>query len=78
MKSNEYPNFLIEYRERIRKGEIIAGHELTDELDRLIEDLEDPRYIYDTTEAYERMDFMENCVRLTKEPFYNQPMKLML
>ena len=78
MKSNEYPNFLIEYRERIRKGEIIAGHELTDELDRLIEDLEDTRYVYDTTEAYERMDFMENCVRLTKEPFYNQPMKLML
>lgn len=78
MKSNEYPNFLIEYRERIRKGEIIAGHELTDELDRLIEDLDDPRYIYDTTEAYERIDFIENCVRLTKAPFYNKPMKLML
>ena len=48
------------------------------ELDRLIEDLNDPRYVYDTTDAYERIDFMENCIRLTKSPFYGKPMKLML
>lgn len=76
--NHRFPCYLIEYRDRIRAGEIIAGHELTDELDRLIEDLDDPRYIYDTTEAYERIDFIENCVRLTKAPFYNKPMKLML
>lgn len=70
--------FLIQYREAIRRGEIVAGNELIMELDRLIEDLENPRYFYDTTAAYERMDFMENCVRLTKAPFYNKPMKLML
>ena len=73
---NDY--YLIQYREAIRKGEIPAGREMIDELDRLIEDLENPRYYYDTTEAYERMDFMENCIRLTKAPFYNKPMKLML
>lgn len=44
----------------------------------MIEDLDNPRYYYDTTGAYERMDFMENCVRLTKAPFYNKPMVLML
>lgn len=70
--------YLIQYREAIRRGEIIAGRELIMELDRLIDDLDDERYIYDTTGAYERMDFMENCIRLTKAPFYNQPMKLML
>lgn len=70
--------YLIQYREAIRSGEIIAGRELIKELDRLIEDLDNPRYIYDTTNAYERMDFMENCVRLTKAPFYNKPMVLML
>lgn len=70
--------YLIQYREAIRNGEIIAGHELIEELDKLIEDLDNPRYIYDTTGAYERMDFMENCIRLTKAPFYNKPMKLML
>lgn len=73
-----YPNYLIEYRERIRLGEIVAGRELIEELDRLIEDLENPRYIYDTTDAYERIDFMEKCIRLTKAPFYNKPMVLML
>ena len=73
-----YSNYLTEYRDAIRKGEILAGHELIDELDRLIADLDDPRYIYDTRDAYERMDFMENCIRLTKSPFYGKPMKLML
>lgn len=75
---NVHPNYLIAYREAIRTGEIIAGRELIDELDQLIDDLKNPRYIYDTTGAYERIDFMENCVRLTKAPFYNKPMKLML
>lgn len=70
--------YLVKYREAIRSGEIIAGRELIMELDRLIEDLENPRYIYDITEAHERMDFMENCIRLTKAPFYNKPMVLML
>lgn len=70
--------YLIQYREEIRRGEIMAGRELITELDRLIEDLDNPRYLYDTTAADERMDFMEHCVRLTKAPFYNKPMKLML
>lgn len=48
------------------------------ELDNLAEDFNDDRYIYDTSDALLRMDFMENCVRLTKSPFYNKPMVLML
>lgn len=71
-------NYLLEYREAIRRGEIIAGHELIDELDNLIRDLDNPRYIYDTRDAEMRMDFMENCIRLTKSPFYGKPMTLLL
>lgn len=71
-------NYLLEYRDAIRRGEIIAGIELITELDNLIRDLDDPRYIYDTTDAEIRIDFMENCIRLTKSPFYGKPMKLML
>ncbi|MDE6657193.1 MAG: terminase large subunit [Oscillospiraceae bacterium] len=70
--------YLLEYREAIRRGEIIAGNELITELDNLIADLNDPHYIYDTKEAEMRMDFMENCIKLTKSPFYGKPMKLML
>lgn len=71
-------NYLLQYREAIRRGEIIAGVELTTELDNLISDLGDPRYIYDTRDAETRIDFMENCIRLTKSPFYGKPMRLML
>ena len=71
-------NYLSQYREAIRRGEIIAGVELITELDNLINDLDDPRYIYDTRDAEQRIDFMENCIRLTKSPFYGKPMKLML
>lgn len=70
--------YLIQYRIAIKKGEIIAGQELTMELDRLINDLGNPRYYYDTTEAYKRIHFMEGCIRLTKSPFYGKPMILML
>lgn len=70
--------YLVEYREAIRAGKIIAGRELIMELDRLIEDLDNPRYIYDREDALLRIDFMENCIRLTKSPFYGKPMKLML
>lgn len=71
-------NYLIQYRDAIRRKEIIAGVELITELDNLITDLDDERYIYDTTDAEIRIDFMENCIRLTKSPFYGKPMKLML
>ena len=71
-------NYLLQYREAIRRGEIVAGVELITELDNLITDMDDPRYIYDTRDADTRIDFMENCIRLTKSPFYGKPMKLML
>lgn len=70
--------YLVKYREAIRKGDIIAGQELTMELDRLISDLDNPRYTYDRTDALARIDFMENCIKLTKSPFYGKPMILML
>lgn len=71
-------SFLLEYRARAETGEIIIGHELWQELDNLAEDFHNERYFYNTDSARLRMDFMENCIRLTKSPFYNKPMVLML
>lgn len=71
-------SFLLEYKARIETGEIIVGRELYTELVKLAEDMNNERYIFDTTDALKRMHFMENCVRLTKSPFYNKPMVLML
>lgn len=69
---------LLKYREEILCGNIIAGQELIMELDNLAEDFNNDEYFYDTTAALLRMDFMENCIKLTKSPYYGQPMKLIL
>lgn len=74
-RSNGY---LEEYHRQIMSGEIVAGYELKDELDKLIEELDDDRYVYDTSDADLRINFMEKVVKLTKSPFYGQSMKLML
>lgn len=71
-------SYLLEYRARAETGEILIGQELWQELDNLAEDMTNDRYVYDTDDALLRMDFMENCVRLTKSPYYNQHMILML
>ena len=70
--------YIQDYRKAIRSGEIVAGRELIDELDNLLRDMTDDRYIFDTTDADQRIDFMEHCIRLTKSPFYGKPMKLLL
>lgn len=70
--------FLEEYYEKCKSGEILIGYELMTELERLVNDRNDERYVYNTHDADVRMDFMENCIKLTKSPFYGKPMKLML
>ena len=70
--------YLQEYRNAIWAGKIIAGQELVRELDKLIEDLKNPKFYYDTTEAEIRIDFIENFCLHSKNPFYGQPFKLML
>lgn len=71
-------SWLKQYREAIRSGEISAGVEMITELDNLIEDLNDEQYRYDTAKANLIIAFIENCVKLTKSPFYGKPMKLLL
>lgn len=71
-------SYLLEYRERCKTGGEVIGQELMLELDNLAEDIATEKYIYDPAQATLRMDFIEHCVRLTKSPFYNKPMKLML
>lgn len=75
IKSN---GFIEEYHQKIEYGDILAGVELWTELTKLMEEMHDDRYIYDTTDADLRMDFMQHCVKLTKSPFYGMPMILML
>lgn len=69
--------FLREYFEMIQRGEIIAGYWIKKELRNLIEDLDDARYIYDTTEAHKRMRFQQTLCLQSKQPYYMKPIELM-
>lgn len=71
-------SFLLEYFAKIETGEILVGQELWQELRNLKEDFSNDEYFYNTEDALLRIDFMERCVRLTKSPYYNKPMVLML
>lgn len=70
-------NYLEKYYQQIIDGDVLAGYELKDELNKLMDELHSDRYIYDCRDADMRIRFMEGCVRLTKSPFYGQPMILM-
>ena len=70
--------FLEQYYQDICDGKIIAGQEMKLGLSKLMKDLDDERYVYDCRDANDHIEFMENCVKLTKSPFYGMPMKLML
>ena len=70
--------YLEEYYEEIKKGNIRVGREMQMALDQLIEDLDNPLYYYDTTEAHFRIDFIEKFAKLTKSPFYGKPFNMLL
>lgn len=79
MKFNADNSHLIMYKEQIDVGKIIVGKELYLELNKLIEDIKfNDNYIYNTDKSNLRIDFIENCIRLTKSPYYNKPMQLLL
>jgi len=67
------------YKCEIDEGKILVGQEMYMELENLIDDLlHNDEYYYNTAAANLRMDFMQGCIRLTKSPYYGQPMILML
>jgi len=71
-------NYLLEYYEEIQKGNIIIGNELRTTLDKLVEDLSNPRYIYDPTPGDNRIKFIETFCKHTKAPFNGMPFLLEL
>lgn len=74
----EGKTWLETYYHYIQLGWIPVGNELRMWLDRLIEDMKNPRYIYDTRESDMRILFLESACLQSKAPFYNKPLKLLL
>lgn len=69
--------YLEEYRRMIKAREVIVGEWIEKAIDNYCEDLKDPRFIYDTTEANKRIRFQETLCKQSKQPYYNKPLKLM-
>lgn len=68
---------LEKYYQDCLSGVNVVGAELMMELETLINDMQGEEYLYDTSSADVRIHFIENCLRLTKSPFFNQPMRLL-
>ena len=69
--------YLEEYHDLIKSGGVIVGYWIKKEIENLLADLNNPAYIYDTTEANKRIRFMEKLCLQSKQPYYMQPLKLM-
>ncbi len=75
---NSKHSYLLEYYNKIRSGEIIAGRELIQQLENLVEDLSSPNYVYDTSDSEFRIAFIERFCKHTKSPFFGKAFKLEL
>jgi len=71
-------NYLVEYYNQILEGKILVGQELKITLDKLIKDLDDPRYIFDVKPGNIRIQFIETFCKHTKSPFNGEPFILEL
>lgn len=70
-------NYLEEYWGLIQRKEVTVGYWVKKAVKNLIEDLKDPRYIYDTTEAHKRINFEQKLCLQSKAPYYMKPIKLL-
>lgn len=68
---------LEEYWNLIKRREVLVCYWIRKAVQQLVEDLENPAYIYDTREADRRLAFQEKLCFQSKAPYYMQPMKLM-
>lgn len=69
--------FLEEYWGLIQRHEVVVGYWIREAVRRLIEELDDAGYRYDTTEAHKRIRFMETMCLQSKAPYYMKPLDLM-
>lgn len=69
--------YLEEYNDLIKSGGVVAGYWIRKEVANLVEDLNNPAYIYDTSEAHKRIRFMQSLCLQSKHPYFGKPVQLM-
>lgn len=71
-------SYLIEYINKCRSGEILIGHELNLEFDRLLMNFDDPAIRIEFEDAHKRIKFIETKCRHFEAPFAGKPFLLEL
>lgn len=69
--------YLEQYHDLIKSGGVVVGYWVRKEVENLVEDMSNPDYIYDTTEAHKRIKFMQTLCLQSKQPYYMKPVALM-
>lgn len=69
--------YLEQYHQMIQKGEVVVGYWIRTEIQNLVDDLDNPDYVYDTTEAHKRIKFMQTYCLQSKHPYFGKPVVLM-
>ena len=69
--------YLEQYHDLILNNEIVVGYWIRKEIENLIEDLQNPLFVYDTTEAHKRIRFMQTLCLQSKHPYFGKPVDLM-
>ena len=70
-------NNLLAYWELIESGKVKVGKYLKKQMRQLVRDLDNPDYIYDTTESDKRIKFQENFCLQGKQPYFGKPLILL-
>jgi phage terminase large subunit-like protein len=71
-------SFLLEYIDKCRAGEILVGHEVLQEFDRMEADLKNPDIRFCLHEAHKRIRFIEHHCRHFQAPYAGKPFILLL
>jgi len=71
-------SYLVEYYEKCKAGDIIIGRELMAQLEMLIEDMKNPMFKFETTEAHKRIKFIQKECRHSISPYAGKPFILEL
>ena len=76
MNTSEH-SYIREYWEDIQSGRTIVGYYVKKQMERLIKELDDPKYKIDLAESEKRIKFIEKECRHSEAPFAGKPFLLM-
>jgi phage terminase large subunit-like protein len=71
-------SYLTEYYDKCKNADIIVGKELMAQLDLLMDDINNPLYLFDITESTKRIRFIEKECRHSISPWAGKPFILEL